>query len=243
MKPIAGVVLLLMALSGTASARECAVIEGGAASLAGVDAGERLSFLRDGLREAAHRARIWSWAWGATYSALTVGQVALGVIGPPEDRPKYFVFAVPSAIAVAALAIVPLKVMRDQRWLEKRIANAAPGEDPCALLAEAERLLLRDAESEHKGQGWLLNVGNFALNLAAGLVLAFAFHNREAAAVNGVVGFALGELQFDTQPTESVKLLARYRANAFGPTAAPTRLGLAPILGGGQYGLALGTTF
>jgi len=207
---------MLLLASVRAGAVECAPIRGGSPALVHVDAEVRLAFLRDGLRSAAHRARLWSWGWGLGYSALTVGQLAITPLFNSDDRKDYYVGAFGSAVGVTALLARPLRVMGDQRWLERRLA-ATPGADPCARLAEAERLLLRDAASEEEHQRWFVHAGNFAFNAGLGLVLAFWFQHYRAAATNTIIGITIGEIQLYTMPSGSVALLARYRDAALAP--------------------------
>lgn len=237
------VALVVLSAARGVEGRECAAIEGGAPSLASVDAADRLRFLRDGLRSSARHARAWSWAWGATYAALTVGQLGLVPVVAREARPDFYVEGGASAIALLAIVVLPLRVIGDQRRLEARLASAPAGADPCALLADAERYLVRDAAAERIGKSWLLPAGVVAVNLAAGLTLALGFGRLQSAALDGAAGLAIGAIQINTQPTDSQQLLDRYRANQLGPSPPVSALQVVPLVGAGRYGLAFGGSF
>jgi hypothetical protein len=238
--------LCTLACSSTAVAQRCAVIEGGAPALGEVDAAERLAFLRRGLADAAHRARIWSWTFGISYGALAALQLAVSPAFSSDDRPNYWIGGSAAALGVLVVLVMPLKVMRDHRWLEARIERAPPGEDPCAPLADAERLLLRDARSERFGRAWYIHVGNLLFNIGIGLTLSLAFQHYAVGSTTAIIGATVGEIQINTQPKGSVELLDRYRAGNLGPPPAAARMlswRLAPLTGGGVWGLGATGTF
>lgn len=233
------VVLGLVLPAAPARATQCRAIAGGTPALAAIDAETRLAWLDRRIAVGAARARIWAWTWGVAYSAVTVTELALLPIEHTTgDKAQNIVGASASFIGVMAGVLLPLKVMHDQRWWKRHYA-AHRGDDPCALVATAEQLLLRDADSEAFGVGPLVHVGNFAINVAAGLVLGLGYGKWGAFGYTTLVGIGVGEVQAATQPTDVVEDLRLYRAGELDARPRPPRLSnlaLAPIVrpdGGG----------
>jgi hypothetical protein len=233
-------VQLLAATLGAAPARatQCRAIDGGSPALAALDAETRLRWLDRRITEDAARARIWAILWGVAYGGLTVGQLALyPTANNTGERAEKIVGASASFIGVMAGAILPLKIMGDQTWWKKHYARSQ-GDDPCALLNTLELLFIRDAESEAFGVGPLVHVGNFAINIAAGLILGLGYDRWGAFGYTTLVGIGVGEIQAITQPTDAVEDLRAYRRGELDPGPRSPRLGyaLAPMLrpdGGG----------
>jgi hypothetical protein len=221
------VLLLLLLPAPPARATQCRAIDGGVPELAAIDAETRLRWIDHRLSVDAKRARIWAITWGMAYGSLTIGQLAfLSFAHETQDRANYVVGASASFIGVLAGVFLPLKIMGDQTWWERHYARSR-GDDPCALLNTAERLLIRDAESEAFGVGPLVHIGNFAINIAAGLVLGLGYDKWDAFATVTLVGIVVGEVQASTQPTDAVEDLRLYRAAHLDERPQPPRLGLA----------------
>ena len=249
---------LLAALAiwlGAAPARagECttAVVKGDPA-LGGIDAAVRLRFLRERLRDEARRARIWTWSWAGIYAGLTAGQLALTPAFSKSQRRDYYVGAGSSFLGLAVVGVMPLQVMGDQRWLERRLAKAPPGTHECVLLAEAEQLLVRDAKNEAFGVSTLVHLGNILVNLGVFAALGFGFGHWPSGAISFTVGVAVGEVMIFTQPLGAVEDLRRYRAGELTPAPPAPRVGLtvapfAPFTPtgarGAPHGAALALTF
>jgi hypothetical protein len=237
------VALALLAAGPLVRAQSCPLMTGAAPTLAAHTAEERIDAIRLGLRRAAHDARIWAWFWAGIYSSLAVGQLASLPLRDSDSRIDVAIGAPAAAVGVLTLAILPLKVMGDQRRLD-RLERGHPA-DRCALLAEAERLLVRDAASEAFGQSALVHAGNFLFNIGLGLALGLGFGHWDQAAITMATGFAIGELQTISQPMGATALLARYRAGDLSP--APKRVprgwSVAPSLAPGGAGINLGITF
>ncbi len=217
----------------------CRAIDGGTPELAAIDAETRLAWLDRRLHDDAARARIWAWTWGVAYSTVTVveGSLALRPGLSREDRAQDIVGASASFIGVMAGVLLPLKIMGDQRWWARHYARAR-GDDVCSLLNTVERVFIRDAESEEFGVGPLVHIGNFAINIAAGLVLGLGYDRWAAFAYTTLVGIAVGEVQVATQPTDAIEDLRLYRRGQLAPPSrSPPRLGptIVPLLflGGG----------
>ena len=119
--------------------------------------------------------------------------------------------------------------MGDQSWWARHYARArADGEHVCSLLNTAELLFIRDAESEAFGVGPLVHVGNFAINIAGGLIIGLRRQRTLGALfVHGLVGIAVGEIQVATQPTDVVEDLRLYRRGRARRAPQPPRLGIA----------------
>jgi hypothetical protein len=226
--------------TGTAHADvHCQAIAGGSPRLVGIDARVRLAFIREQLTHDARRARIWAWTWAGIYSALTVSSIVLATtLNTDKDRTDNAIGAGAAAFGLGVLIVMPLAIMRDQRWLERRLRQASADEDPCAELADAERLLLRDAKSEAFGTGPLVHAGNVLFNVGLALVLGAGLGHWDAAAITSMTGIVVGELQSFTQPTGAVRTLRDYREARMSstgqplpdwfvvPTASPTQVGL-----------------
>jgi hypothetical protein len=183
---------------------------GTGASVGELEPSQRLTFIQSHLHEDARRARIWTGAWGASYSVLTMGQLVLAPAFAPEERVDLYVGAVSSAGGMAALLAVPLDVMADSLALDA-LATQHPGPVDCAVLAEAERLLVQSARSEADGRGWLMQGANVVYNLATGLVLGLFFDRWPSAALTAVSGWLIGEVMILTQPTGAQDALRLYR--------------------------------
>jgi hypothetical protein len=224
----------------------CKRIELGSRALEEIDARVRLRFISQGLAHAAFKARFWAWTWAGIYSALTVGNGILALTSSnPDDRTDAYIGTAASFIGLMVLVVLPLKVMGDQRWLERRLRKAPADEDTCRLLADAERLLIRDADSQAFGKSPLVHAGNFGFNIAIALLLGVGFGHWNAAVITGLTGIAIGEIQTFTQPSDTIAMLRNYRFGRL--TATPpkprTTWMLAPTVTHDRYGVTLGVSF
>jgi hypothetical protein len=195
------------------------------------------------MERSARAARRWTWAWASTNAAATVAQIAVATVVPKGRRTELWIGAAGSGVGAAAVVLVPLRVIRDRRALEKRIRNRRPGSDPCPVLAEAERFLIRDARSEGFGTGPVAHAGNVLLNLGIGIATAVTTHRHREAALTGVAGIVVGEIQINTQPRRSVRLLERYRTGHLQPTGAGVSLRPGLALGRNQIGASVELSF
>ncbi len=223
----------------------CRAPLGASTRLESIDAETRLAFLRETLRSGARHARIWHYSWSGIYASLAAVQFGLLATGDRDSHINNYFGAGASLLGLSVLWIAPLKVMRDQKWLERRIARSPAGESPCALVAEAERLLERDAASEAFGKSALTHAGNFVLNIGLALAIGLGFGHWEQAAIQGPVGIAVGELQSFTQPRDVIDGLARYRRGDLRPPRArlPFLYTLAPDVGRDRAGLVFALSF
>ena len=245
MRPLASTpALLLLALLAAppAGATGCPEPTGASPSLRRVEAEARLSFIQERLRHDAARAHVWTGAWTGGYALMSVGQLAVTPFLSPADRVDFYVGAASTVGAAAAVLAVPLDVMTDSPALDARIGSKA-GPDTCAVLAEAERLLAKDAANEADSAGWMMQAANLSYNLAIGLVLGLVFKHWESGAINAGAGWLIGEAMILTQPTHLVDDLRRYREGQLEPERTPVSFQIGPSLGSRGFGLSLTLSF
>jgi hypothetical protein len=179
------------------------------------------------LRHDAWRARQWSWGFGGSYAILTAASL---VIAPNmkdvASRPDIYVGAGSAGVGLGLIVLAPLTVMRDSDALEHHLAHAAPDVDRCRLLAIAEAMLIRDAQSEKFGRGWFTQTGNALLGVAAALILGLGYERWVSGVVNGIASIGVGELMILTQPIGLVRDLRNYRAGSLVVPHAPPSAGV-----------------
>jgi hypothetical protein len=90
-----------------------------------------------------------------------------------------------------------------------------------------------------------LHVANFAVNLAAGIVVGAAYGGWAQGAAVIFPGIAIGEVQLITQPMGMVEDLRRYQAGDLGPreTKWLGRFALLPNVARDRFGLTLAASF
>jgi hypothetical protein len=190
------------------------------------DAELRLAWIDGELARGAHPARIWVWGWGI---ALGVGTVANLVPVPfvrRDERVDWYTGAVTTGVGVVPLLFAPPKIIADARELHTHLAARAAG-DTCALLADAETRLVRDAENQADGRRWWVHAGNVLLNAGVGAFLIIGFHHWGAGLWNAASGAAIGEVIIFTQPTTAIDSLRRYREGALdGSMTPPSSVGV-----------------
>ena len=224
----------------------CPPMAGSSGALDDVDAEARLTFIQQRMQHDARRARMWAWSWAGAYSGLVVANgIRIGFASGRDDLIDTTLATAASSIGLIALAALPLKVMRDQRALDALIAAPPEGGDRCALLAEAERLLLRDAASEALGKSFVVHAGSFVFNVGLGLLLGAGFGHWTQGTIVSFTGIAVGEVQTFTQPTDAIDSLSRYRAGQLYPATErrASSLTLVPIVAPGLAGFQIGARF
>jgi hypothetical protein len=222
------VVAVPLCWSSPGGAVECAPIAGGSMRLAGIDAEARLDFIQQHLRLEARHSRQWAWIWGSLYGSLTVAQLATLPARSSETRSDAYVGAGAAALGGLVIAVQPPKVIHDQEWLDARLRRLRPDPtvDRCALVAEAEHLLLRDARDEAFSRGAFIHAAAFAFNLGLGLTLALGLQHLEQGAIVAASGVAVAEIQILTHPGRTPEALRFYRAGELRPGPAPRDLRL-----------------
>lgn len=250
---------LALALAIVASATHaeadvrCAPIEGGSSALAAIDPGRRLDFIQRRLNADARRVRIWAWSWASIYTGLVVvNGTRLALSRSRADMIDNGTATGASMLGLAVLAIMPPAVLRDQPRLARIVARSGElDSDRCALVAAAERILLRDAASEAFSVGPLPHAGNFVFNMGLGLLLAVGFGRLETGMIVALTGITVGEIQMLSVRTRVRETLARYRSGAIDIAGertgdgAPRSIGwtVVPILSRERYGVQFGLTF
>jgi hypothetical protein len=211
--------------STRARAAECAPI---AALGAGARVGEltpelRLRWIDEELGRSAHKAKLWTWGWGIALGVGAVANLVPLTWVPPDERIDWYTGAFTNTVGVVPLVIAPLDVISDSRELRARLA-APGGADTCALLADAEMRLARDAQNQAEGRRWWLHVANFALNAGVGLFLGVGFHHWRNGIFQFASGAVIGEAIIFTQPTGAVDSLRRYREGDLDGGPAPPKM-------------------
>ncbi|MDC0712251.1 hypothetical protein POL68_27535 [Stigmatella sp. ncwal1] len=197
-----------------------ALSRAGQVCVASSDNRQQLTFIQSHLNEEARRVRLWTDAWGAGYGALTLGQLAAASALPKKEQVDFYVGAVSSAGGLAALLAMPLDVMADALALDALVL-AHPGEIDCEVLAKAERLLVRSAQSEAMGRSWMMHGASALYSLLTGLVLGLGFDRWSSGAFTAVTGLLVGEVMLLTQPSGAEDTLRRYRAGALSASRGP----------------------
>lgn len=216
----------------SAPAPECPVPEG-ATGVAKQPAAERLAFLKKAIEAEARKVNRWRAGWGGTFAGMSMAQIIIAPIMAPDDRVDWWVGAATSIIGVAFSLIDPHEsITAGPAWL----ASVEKGGEPCALIAEGERILFADAAKERFGTSWLLHAGNILLNGGVTLVLGLGWKHWVSGAINGGIGAALGEASLFTAPRGLVDAAREYREGAparhasldwtIGPSMAPGSAGL-----------------
>jgi hypothetical protein len=188
----------------------------------------RLRWIDAELARSAGRARLWTWSWGIALGVGTVANLAPLPFVKPDERIDWYTGAVTTGVGIVPLLIAPLDVVADSRELRSRVAaRGRADDDVCALLADAETRLVRDAQNQADGRRWWLHAGNVLLNAGVGLFLIVGFRHWTAGIFNAVSGAAIGEVIILTQPTGAIDSLRRYREGALDGPAAPTSVSFA----------------
>lgn len=216
----------------------CPVSAGASPWLAERDASERLAFLEATLPRARAHAQRWMWGWTTGFTALTAGQLAaIPILHDAHQTPVLEVNAASTALGAVFLLVSPPPAIRTPHRIE------AFAGDPCARLAELERLVERSSRAERFGRSWLTHGGNAALNIAAGLVLAIGFDDWKDAWLTTAAGVVVGEVMIWTQPMDATRDLVQYRSGAWEAPRPRLALRVVPQRVGRTNGVALVGSF
>lgn len=202
----------------------------------------RRDFIRQRLHVDARHARIWSYTWGAIYSALTVGQLIPAPFVSRAAAEDLYVGAGASVLGLLPLVFTPLEVMRDDRRLEQ-LESGRHDADPCVSLSEMEGMLERDADNELQGRSLLFHGGNIVVNTGIFFLMGAGFGHWTDATISLVTGIAIGEIMIFTQPMGAVKALHQYRKGDLTARAERAHVAMAPWLGRGRSGATLVVLF
>ena len=236
-------------LGGTvASARECPAPKGSSPELASVLAEDRIRFLARTLTDTARRERDYAIGWSLTYAGLSAASWVMLPLSSSDDPGQLVETAWNSGTsAFAALYVLyaPLSAVRAVHKLNQRLASA--NDDVCAQLAEAERVFFKVADNQKGGRDALAHIGNVAFNVGLGLVLGYALHRPNGAAISTSIGVVMGELMIATRPSGALSTLADYqKGRLLAPPTSPSLalpFQLVPTLQNQTYGLTLIRSF
>jgi hypothetical protein len=181
----------------------------------------RLDFIDRSLTRTGRHARLWAWGWGVGIGVSGVASLAVVPFVSRADRVDWYTSAGSAAIGVFPFLFSPLAVAHDGPTLHAKLSADTSDADVCPLLAEAEALLIRDAENERQQQAWYLHAGNLAFNTGVLLFLGLGFHHWASGIINGAAGAAVGEAIIFTQPTQTIDALTAYRAGDLTSERAP----------------------
>ena len=217
-----GFALGLTALLAPAAARaqtHCRGPVGAEPALGGTDGRVRLEWINERLSHEAHRMSRWNYGWAIGIGASGVGSLIPVPFVAPENRVDYYTGAALAAVGVLPFLLAPPDVIRDGRELQAMLIASPPDTDAqvCAMLADAEERLVRDARNEHLLSGWWAHAANVAINAGALLFLGFGYHHWLSGTITGVAGVVIGEAVILTQPTGTIDALARYQRGDLGP--------------------------
>jgi hypothetical protein len=228
--------LLLAAalLAPAALAQACPIPADASPALAARTDAERLAFLKGQLEAEAGKVTVWRGAWGATYALGTIGQLGAAGAVSAEDRPDQLWGALSTAVGVGFTLLGTPEVMEDGPAFAAR-AGAPGASVDCAVLADGERLMLKDGANELEGVQWYWHVANVVFNAGMGLIIGLGYGHWVSALVNFLVGTALGEGTCLTQPVVLASAYQQYLGGGLGGSAS----GSAPRLVVGQLGLGL----
>jgi hypothetical protein len=220
--PVRGVALVVALALAAPAARAAACAPGAdvGARVGALDPELRLRFIDAELARSSHRANLWVWGWSLALGVGTIGNLVPVPFVPADERIDWYTGAVTTVIGIVPLLVLPPEVIADARQLHARL-GARGAADVCALLADAETRLVRDAENQADGRRWWVHVGNIILNAGVGLFLGLGYHHWAAGALNAASGAAIGEVIIFTQPTDTLDSLRRYRAGALDDGAPP----------------------
>lgn len=216
---------------------ECPAIEGAdGAALTAHDDDARLAWIQMRLARTSHRATVWLRGWEIGIVGATAADLAMiPILGDSRsNRIDFGLGAATTIVGVVPLLFWEPRVIADHHALDALIAKG--DQDRCAVLADAERLLVADAEAQRVQRAWYMHAGNVLLN--GGVVLLFgAFDHWTSGILNGIGGAIVGEVIIFTEPVDQISDLAHYRRGDFAnpehrawqlvPTVLPDGLGFA----------------
>jgi hypothetical protein len=242
----ARLLLVAVALAGAAARARaetyCSSTLPSSPGLIRIDAETRLAFIRHRLHRAQRRTKWWAGAWIGIYGALTISNVVgLAVSKTDGDRIDWGLSFGATAVGLLSVGAMPMPTLWDINVLERHIAA---GEPICSLVAEAEWRMKRDADAAAFNTSFLAHLFNFALNVGIGAGLV-AIGHFEQAALYGLGGLAVGELQIVTTPTDVIQAYRRYKAGFLDdrPLPPPLQWALVPQASHGRYTMNVALSF
>lgn len=211
------------------AAPSCASVVDGAHAVDGVDAGERLAFVRAQLEGDARHARLWTTSWSLFGTLVPAGGILLAFGSDTADRRIIWLAQSLPAAGFPFLAIVdPLAVLSDSRDLDRADREAPPTSDAlCERLHLAERFLQHDADDEIRKRNFVAHLLGILANVVSSTVIVVGTRDWVAGLTNGASGIAVSELSIATLPTGSRDTLERYRAGRLRATLPEAKVTIA----------------
>jgi hypothetical protein len=223
-------VLMVLVVSMMVRAQPCERPEGSTPrGIAGLSDEARLQFLSKLLAEESGRAHAWVLTWGAVYGGLGIGQLALMPLFSREEQPDWYWSAAATGVGLAFTLLGKPPVLEEGPAYAQKV-KVAPAADACSLIAQGERLLRAGAQAEDASRRWYLHAGNVLFNVGLGLLLGFGYGHWRAAAVNTLVGIAIGETNMLSSPAHLISGWQQYRQ---GESPQALRFQLIPTAGPG----------
>jgi len=227
MRTVFAVVVLSSGLVSARARAEVCPAPADAPSVEQVDAGERLDYLARAFDREIETIDIWSWTWGSVYTAGTIAEgVGLSLSRDPGARTDLTVGVIATAVGAVSLYALPLKLTLPLRASRRHWDDS----DRCAILAQAERTLIRVEKDQAVANGPLAHIGNVVVNAGLVLILGLGYGRWTSAAISGGVGVAVGEANAFTQPHHLRDVLARYRAGQLGTREPAVAWSVSPVV-------------
>jgi hypothetical protein len=190
-----------------------------APAVASIDSEVRLEYLTRAFDREVRDIDTWSWTWGGIYTAATIAQgTALGLTTNHATKIDLTVGTIAAGFGALSLTLLPLKLTLPMRSASDAATQKPLGEDPCLVLADAERTLVRVEKDQAFSTGIVGHIGNVAVNLGIALILGIGYGHWVSAALSGGIGLAVGETNAFTQPHHLAEVLENYRSGRLDPT-------------------------
>ena len=178
-------------------------------TLAESEVERRLNFLEERLDATRRHGSLWTFGWGGLSGASTVVQgVLAGTSDSHDNRVMFATEAGKSAIGVADLWFRPLRAR--EGFEPFRVGASGDPQIRLATLRAAEARLEQNAARAKQRRSWLPHIGNLAINLAAGGIVAGLADDSDAA-INTALGIVGGELQIWSEPSRPAADLEDYQ--------------------------------
>ena len=177
---------------------------------------QRFDLLKDQLCDLQRPARIYSYTWIGSLSALLVIQTTLALTTDVTDeagRAARAGYIVGASMTGAGLGLVSLTSRPETNSC--RVMKEYPADTPQARhdrLMEGQRRLLRAGQAAERQTAWWMHGLGVLLGVGVGVGLGLAYDdNALRATLQGVGTFAFTELRIWTRPTQAIDYAQRYR--------------------------------
>jgi hypothetical protein len=241
---LAGILTIAASFSTHAARAENCPAPADAPLVASIPAEQRLDYLARAFDDEVTATDHWSWMLGSIYTVFAASQ-ASAIPFFPNDRDTRIdlsVGAVALGVGALSLYVLPLQLTVPLRSARRHWNEG----DRCAVLAEAERTLVSVQQDEARQTGIVPHIVNVVANTGVALILILGYGHDKVGVITGMNGFALGEANAFTQPSNLRDVLARYRSGQLDGAAAPSTKvgwGITPTVTRQMAGAAFGITW